>query len=71
MTERFGEINGPLLYHLEKEIANLYQGSDPVAVYYTKLKRLWDEMSDMLDVSVCTCPETYPSIKKTQELDQR
>jgi len=59
------------LYHLEKEIAELYQGSDPVAVYYTKLKKLWDEMTDMLDVSVCTCPATCPSVKKNQELDQR
>jgi len=28
-------------------------------------------MNDMTDVSVCTCPETCPSVKKTQELDQR
>jgi len=40
LTKKFGESNGPLLYHLEKEITNLYQGSDSVAVYYTKLKRL-------------------------------
>ena len=39
LTERFGESNGPLLYHLEKEISELYQGSDSVAVYYTKLNR--------------------------------
>jgi len=36
LLERFGESNGPLLYHLEKEIADLYQGSDSIAVYYTK-----------------------------------
>ena len=40
LTERFGESNGPLLYHLEKEITDLYQGSDSVTAYYTKLKRL-------------------------------
>ena len=38
LTERFGESNGPLLYHLEKEISYLYQGSDSMAIYYTKLK---------------------------------
>uniref|UniRef100_A0A7C9D2G2 Retrotransposon Copia-like N-terminal domain-containing protein n=1 Tax=Opuntia streptacantha TaxID=393608 RepID=A0A7C9D2G2_OPUST len=37
LSERFGESNGPLLYQLEKDIADLYQGSDSVAVYYTKL----------------------------------
>ena len=71
LTERFGESNGPLLYQLEKEISDLYQGSDIVAVYYTKLKRLWDEISDMFDVPVCTCLETCPSILKTQASDQR
>jgi len=67
LTKRFGESNGPLLYHLEKEISDLYQGSDYVAVYYTKPKHLWDEINDMSDVPVCTCP----SIKNTQALDQR
>ena len=71
LTERFGESNGPLLFHLEKEIFELHQGGDPVAVYYTKLKRSWDEISDMSDISICTCLETCPSIKKNQELDQR
>jgi len=33
LTKRFGESNGPLFYHLEKEIADLYQGGDLVAVY--------------------------------------
>jgi len=68
-TERFGESNGPLLYHLEKEISYLYEGNDSMTVYCTKLKRLWDELSGMSDVPVCTCPETCPSIKKTQALD--
>jgi len=64
LTERFGESNEPLLYQLEKEITDLYQGSDSVAMYYTKLNKLWDEISDMSDIPICTCPETCPSIKK-------
>ena len=71
LTERFGGSNGPLLYKLEKEITDLYQGHDSVAMYYTKLKRLWDEISDMSDIPVCTCLETYPSIKKMSMLEQR
>lgn len=71
LTEKFGESNGPLLNQLEKEITDLYQGSDFVAVYYTKLKWLWDEINDTSDIPVCTCPETCPSIKKTLALDQR
>ena len=71
LMERFGESNGPLLYQLEKEISDLYQGNDSVTVYYTKLKKLWDEKSDMSDILLCTCPETCPSIKKSTALEQR
>ena len=71
LAERFGESNGPLLYQLEKEITDLHQGSDSVAVYYAKLKRLWDEITDMSNIPICTCPKTCPSIKKTLALEQR
>jgi len=69
LTERFGESNGPLLYHLEKEISELYQGTDSLAVYYTKLKKLWDELIDFSKVPLCNCAETCTAIKKTVELD--
>jgi len=58
LTDRFGQSNGPLLYQLEKEISELYQGNDSVAVYYTKMKRLWDELDDMFEVPLCACPAT-------------
>jgi len=32
LTERFGQSNGPLLYKVQTEIAELYQGNDSVAV---------------------------------------
>ena len=34
LIDRFGQSNGPLLYQLEKEISELYQGNDTVAVLY-------------------------------------
>ena len=52
LTERFGQSNGSLLYQIQKEIEDLYQGNDSVAVYYTKLKKLWDELADLSEVSV-------------------
>ena len=71
LTERFGESNGPLLYQLEKEISYLYQGNDSVDVYYTKLKKLWDELLDLSEIPVCNCAESCTAIKKTAELEQR
>ncbi|KAK6122554.1 hypothetical protein DH2020_043699 [Rehmannia glutinosa] len=55
ICQRFGESNGPLLFQLEKEITTLTQGNESVAVYYTKLKKLWDEYILLITVPRCTC----------------
>ncbi|XP_060170857.1 uncharacterized protein LOC132601811 [Lycium barbarum] len=44
LEQRFGRSNGAKLYHLQKEITSLVQGNDDVAKYFTKLKKLWDEL---------------------------
>ncbi|XP_019266451.1 PREDICTED: uncharacterized protein LOC109243892 [Nicotiana attenuata] len=56
LEERFGQSNGPELYHLQKEITESTQENLDIAGYYTKMKRLWDEL-DSLDVCQhCTYP---------------
>ncbi|XP_021671753.2 uncharacterized protein LOC110658442 [Hevea brasiliensis] len=45
IKERFGESNGPLLYKLKREISDLTQANVLVMVYFTKLKKLWDELA--------------------------
>ncbi|XP_070045102.1 uncharacterized protein [Nicotiana tomentosiformis] len=40
----FGQSNGAKLYHLQKKLADLVQGSTDIAGYFTKLKCLWDEL---------------------------
>ncbi|VFQ68600.1 unnamed protein product [Cuscuta campestris] len=47
LMERFGESNGPLIYQIEKKIADIRQNNDPVGVYFTKLKKLWDELTNV------------------------
>ncbi|XP_049415272.1 uncharacterized protein LOC125878016 [Solanum stenotomum] len=55
LEDRFGQSNGAQLYHLQKELSDLVQGSNDIAGYFTKIKRLWDEL-DALSTSVnCTC----------------
>lgn len=55
LSDRFGQSNGPLLFQIEKEITELQQGTDSVAVYYTKLKKLWDELQNLSEIPVCKC----------------
>lgn len=71
LTERIGESNGHLLFQLEKGIGDLRQGEDSVAVYCTKLKKLWDELSDLSEIPECLCADTCKAMKKTRELEDR
>jgi len=48
LSERFGQNDGPLLYQFQTKILEIDQGNDSVAIYYTKLKGLWDELDDLL-----------------------
>ncbi|XP_060178360.1 uncharacterized protein LOC132608342 [Lycium barbarum] len=50
LEERFGQTNGPQLYQLQKKVGELVQANSGIAGYYTKLKRLWDEL-DSLDIT--------------------
>ncbi|XP_019260086.1 PREDICTED: uncharacterized protein LOC109238110 [Nicotiana attenuata] len=59
LEDRFGQSNGANLYHLQKELNDLVQGSNDLAGYFTKVKRLWDEL-DTLNANIscgydCTC----------------
>lgn len=40
VLERYGQVNSPLLYQIQIEIANMHQGNMSVIVYYNKIKRL-------------------------------
>ncbi|XP_075077260.1 uncharacterized protein LOC142163998 [Nicotiana tabacum] len=73
LEQRFGKTNGAKLYHLQKKLQGLVQGNSDIAGYFTKLKRLWDEL-DALNVviccsCVCTC-EGKAKLTKSLE-DQR
>ncbi|KAH0681315.1 hypothetical protein KY284_022400 [Solanum tuberosum] len=70
LEEKFGQSNGPLLYQLQKEISELAQGNLDIATYYTKLKRLWDEL-DSLDIcQACTCDCSCGGKAKTHKSEQ-
>jgi len=68
LSEKLGESNGFLLYQLEKDIADLYLGSDTVVVCYSKLKKLLDEVAE---VRVCgsgaNCSQLRKSLKWVKE----
>jgi len=55
LEQRFGQSNGAKLFHLQKELSDLVQANSDVAGYYTKMKRLWDELDSLNSDNRCSC----------------
>ncbi|XP_049348626.1 uncharacterized protein LOC125831021 [Solanum verrucosum] len=55
LEDRYDQTNGCKLYQLQKEINDLVQGNLDVTGYYTKMKKLWEEMNTLDINSQCTC----------------
>lgn len=53
--EQFGESNRPMIYKIQREIASFAQGNLSVTMYYTGLKKLWDELACLVPTSNCGC----------------
>lgn len=54
LEDRFGQSFGPHLFQLQKELNDLVQGSSNTAAYYTKIKRLWDELDTLDSLILCS-----------------
>ena len=56
--DRFQQSNGPRIFQLRCDMVNLTQDQDSVSVYFTKLKALWEELSNYRPIcscGKCTC----------------
>ncbi|RVW68050.1 Retrovirus-related Pol polyprotein from transposon RE1 [Vitis vinifera] len=54
LRDRFSQSNAPRIFQIERDIACLTQDQMTVAAYYTRLKKLWDELGSYND-TVCSC----------------
>lgn len=72
IKERYGKSNRPLLYQLKSEISSITQSNISVTTYYTKLKRLWDELTYLRPLPTCTChvATQHNEINNTDNLNQ-
>ncbi|KAL2251560.1 uncharacterized protein LOC110012911 [Sesamum indicum] len=53
LEAQFGESNSPMIYQLQREIGQVTQGNMSITEYYTKLKRLWDELLCLAPAPKC------------------
>ncbi|XP_069154693.1 uncharacterized protein [Solanum lycopersicum] len=47
LKDRYDQTNDAKLYQIQKEIDDLTQGTLDITVYYTKLKKLWEELNTL------------------------
>ncbi|KAL2243886.1 uncharacterized protein LOC105157483 [Sesamum indicum] len=55
LKNRYGQSNGPMEYQLKKELSAVIQGTMPLFAYFSKIMRLWDELSCITPTPSCTC----------------
>ncbi|KAH0692446.1 hypothetical protein KY285_019543 [Solanum tuberosum] len=55
LEDRYEQTNGAKLYQIQREINDLSQGSLDITGYYTKLKKLWEELSTLNVTAQCNC----------------
>ncbi|XP_074313582.1 uncharacterized protein LOC141648764 [Silene latifolia] len=55
LVQRFEQFNGAKLYEVEDMLNQTSQGSNSISAYFTKLKRLWEELRHMRALPTCTC----------------
>ncbi|XP_015159976.1 uncharacterized protein [Solanum tuberosum] len=55
LEERYDQTNGAKLFQIQKEINDLSQGVLDVTVYYTRMKKLWEELNNLSAKDQCSC----------------
>ena len=58
LEDRYDQTNGAKLYRIQKEINDLTQGSLYITVYYTRMKKLWEELNTLNVRNQCSCAWT-------------
>ncbi|XP_042988825.1 uncharacterized protein LOC122316364 [Carya illinoinensis] len=55
LKDRFTQQNGPRIFQLKRNLANLRQDRDSVSTYFGNLKTIWDEIAIYDPIPACTC----------------
>lgn len=67
LESRFEQSNGTQLFQLQKELPSISQGSSSIAAYYTRIKKVWDELSNLYYLPPCSCGAASQIIQFQQE----
>ena len=66
VEDRFVESNAPLIYRIHKEISTTMQANMSVTQYYSKIKKLWDELNCLEPLPTCDCGAARSILEVTE-----
>ncbi|XP_047265098.1 uncharacterized protein LOC124897019 [Capsicum annuum] len=55
LDNRYDQTNGAKLYQVQRELSELSQGTLDITAYYTKMKKLWEELNSLQTNTKCSC----------------
>ncbi|XP_075087858.1 uncharacterized protein LOC142169836 [Nicotiana tabacum] len=70
LEDRYEQTNGARLYQIQKEINDLSQGVLDITSYYTKLKKLWEELNTLSKKTHCICTCTCGAKENMHKAEQ-
>nr|XP_009602511.1 uncharacterized protein LOC104097618 [Nicotiana tomentosiformis] len=70
LEDRYNQTNGAKLYQLQKEISDLSQGTFDIIGYYTKMKKLWEELNTLNAHAQCKCQCTCGTKARMHKAEQ-
>ncbi|XP_070047366.1 uncharacterized protein [Nicotiana tomentosiformis] len=70
LEDRYVQTNGARLYQIQKEINDLSQGVLDITSYYTKLKKLWEELNTLSKKTHCICTCTCGAKENMHKAEQ-
>ncbi|KAF7835937.1 uncharacterized protein G2W53_010796 [Senna tora] len=70
LEEHFGTSCGPQLYHVQREMVTIEQGTDTITKYQNRLHRWWDEWTRLSPSPRCHCGKCTCEVNKRLEEKQ-
>ncbi|KAL4575563.1 hypothetical protein LXL04_022410 [Taraxacum kok-saghyz] len=55
INQRYDQANGSLIYQIQQQLFSTSQGFDDFSTYFTKMKKIWDELNMIQEIPSCTC----------------
>ena len=64
LKDTFSQGNGPKVFNIQKQIAELHQGEQSFTDYFTQLKVWWDQVQNLSPFPQCTCGKCVCNINQ-------